>query len=117
MAQICSAFMPTFSGVEKLTLRPNGWIEMLNDEIDGTTWHDLLRPFCGVKELFIDYKFEEELSRALEVGEIGLDPGFLSDLQELEWWNTGEHADFLFGSFIHARRLVGRPISSRLRNS
>ena len=55
-----------------------------------------------------------ELSHALEVDEIGLDPGLLPDLQELVSDYRGEHEDSLFGSFIHARQVAGRPVSFRL---
>ncbi|KAI9450369.1 hypothetical protein BJY52DRAFT_1303052 [Lactarius psammicola] len=113
-AQICSALMPALSGVEKLTLNyplmmPTEW---QNGEIDGTTWHDLLRSFIGVKELHISNSLSEELSRALEMDEIGSDPGLLPGLQELVSEFEGAHAASLFGSFIHARRVAGRPVRS-----
>ncbi|KAH9023214.1 hypothetical protein EDB85DRAFT_2292934 [Lactarius pseudohatsudake] len=85
-AQVCSAFMPTLSGVEWLSLdlydkeMPAEW---QNGEIDGTTWHELLRSFIGVKTLHICGGLSKELSRALQVSEIGSDPGLLPDLQEL----------------------------------
>ena len=78
--------------------------EWQNGEIDGTTWHELLRSFIGVKELYIDDALLEELSRALQVDEVGLDPGFLPNLQSI-------HADDnLFTSFIDSRQVVGRPV-------
>jgi hypothetical protein len=43
--------------------------EWQNGEIDGTTWHELLRSFIGVKELRICDSLSEELSRALQVDE------------------------------------------------
>lgn len=51
-----------------------------------------------------------ELSRALWVDEVGLDPGFLPGLQEIQFY---EGAGRLFGSFIHARLVAGRPIRLR----
>ena len=59
----------------------------------------------------MDRELSVELSRALKVDEIGLDPGLLPDLQELVSDYSGEHADNLFGSFIHARQVAGRPVS------
>ncbi|KAI9438909.1 hypothetical protein H4582DRAFT_2075509 [Lactarius indigo] len=109
-AQICSALMPALSGVEKLTLdfhellMPTEW---QNGEIDGTTWHELLRPFVEVKELRISSSLSEELSRALQVDDVGLDPGLLPSLRELAGGSIG-----MFDSFIHARRVAGRPIFS-----
>jgi len=114
-AQVCSALMPTISGVEELTLNlyePMMPTEWQNGEIDGTTWHELLRSFIGVKELRICDSLTEELSRALGVDEIGSDPGLLPGLQELVSDFKGEDTASLFGSFIHARRVAGRPVHS-----
>jgi hypothetical protein len=106
-AQIYNALSPALSGVERLTLEchyleiPTEW---QNGAIDSTTWHELLRSFAEVKELQIDDGLLEELSRALQVDEVGLDPGFLRDLQSIN------AADNLFTSFIDNRRVVGRPV-------
>jgi len=113
-AQICSALLPAMSGVEKLTLdfqertMPTEW---QNGEIDSTTWHELLRSFIGVKELCICDSLSKELSRALQVDEIGSDPGLLPGLRELACGPTGRPPAGLFDSFIHARRVAGRPVS------
>ena len=117
-AQICSALWPVLSGVEKLTLNFNQSgletpTELQNDEILSTTWHELLGSFIGVKELHIDHLLSEALSRALEVGEIGSDPGLLPSLQELE---SETRSRYLFGSFIHARLVAGRPVALFLPN-
>jgi hypothetical protein len=111
-AQICSALMPTLSVAEKLTLdyllmMPTEW---QNGEVDGTTWHDLLRSFIGLKELHISNSLSEELSRALQVDEIGSDPAFLPALQELVSEFDELNGASLFGSFIHARQVADRPV-------
>jgi hypothetical protein len=116
-AQICGTLMPAPSGLEKLNLTHSmisGKLDLQLYEVDYTTWHDLLRLFTGVKELCIDHILPEEISHALEMDEIGLDPGFLPDLQELDIVYWGAHSDNLFRSFIHARRVAGRPVSLRL---
>jgi hypothetical protein len=111
--QICNALFPALSAVERFTLElyyrkyrriPT---ELQNGAIDGTTWHELLRPFIGVKELHIDHELLEELSRALQLDEVGSDPGFLPHLQSI----TAE--ENLFTSFIHTRQIVGRPVRFR----
>ncbi|KAI9457241.1 hypothetical protein BJY52DRAFT_515138 [Lactarius psammicola] len=113
-AQICSALIPALSGVEELRLdfhEPMLPTEWQNGEIDGTTWHELLRPFIGVKRLRICHSLSEELSCALEVDEIGLDPGFLPSLQGLvNEFKGPHHGASLFGSFIQARRVTGHPV-------
>jgi hypothetical protein len=106
-AQICNALTTALSGVEKIRLFYHSlWIstEWEDGEIDSTTWHDLLRPFVGVKELYIAHGLLEELSRALQVDEVGLDPGFLPNLGSIY------AADNLFTSFIDTRQVIGRPV-------
>ncbi|KAH9033756.1 hypothetical protein EDB85DRAFT_1949693 [Lactarius pseudohatsudake] len=84
--------------------------EWRNGEIDGTTWHELLRSFTGVNKLRICAALSEEVSRALQVGEVGLDPGLLPGLQEIVTELYGKRADDLFGWFVDARRLADRPV-------
>jgi hypothetical protein len=109
-AQICSALIPALSGVpERFILECptdpmlSGWRKI---EIDYTTWIELLRPLVGVKELLFDNAvLLEELSHALQVDEVlGLDPGFLPDLQYIVAGNNR------FASFIDTRRAAGRPV-------
>jgi hypothetical protein len=77
--QICNALMHALFGVEELRLifheetMPTEW---QNGEIDGTTWHDFSGSFVGVKELHICAALSQELSRALQVDDVGSDPGF-----------------------------------------
>jgi hypothetical protein len=97
-AQIYHTLIPALSGVERFTLHsfyPWGIpTELRNGAIDSTTWHELLRPFIGVKELHIMHGLEEEVSRALQVDEVGSDPGFLPNLQSIHASNN------LFTSFL-----------------
>ena len=112
-AQICSSLMPTLSDVGSLRLALHGEMmptEWQNGEIDGTTWHELLRSFIGMWELIISESLSQELSRALQVDDIGSDLGLLPSLQKLVSEFTREYADSLFGSFIDARRVAGRPV-------
>ncbi|KAF8269971.1 hypothetical protein EI94DRAFT_1724020 [Lactarius quietus] len=109
-AQICSWLIPTLSGVERLLLQlyvetmPTEW---QNGEIESTTWHEILRSFMGVKYVYIFDGLSKELSRALQLNEIGSDPGFLPELQQFKFSAV---ADNLFMSFIDTRRVVGRPV-------
>jgi hypothetical protein len=105
-AQICHGLIPALSCVEHLKLRNHREVptELQNGTIDSATWHDLLRSFIGVKELYIDKRLLEELSRALQVDEVGSDPGFLPNLRSIH------AADNLFTSFIDTRRVVDRPV-------
>ncbi|KAI9439532.1 hypothetical protein H4582DRAFT_1535039 [Lactarius indigo] len=112
-AQVCSALMPALSGVEDLALDFHERVmpfELQDGGIDGATWHELLRPFIGVKKLHIYESLSEELSRALRVDEIGLDPGFLPNLRGLTSFSEGARSDRLFDPFIEARLAAGRPV-------
>ena len=107
-AQICDALVPTLSSAEELSLvfdcHQESSTEMQNGAIDSASWHNLLRGFIGVKTLDIDDTLTEELSRVLQVDEVGSDSGFLPNLQSI-------HAeDNRFASFIDTRQAVGRPV-------
>ena len=106
-AQICDALIPMLSDVERFRLTyyytkiPTEW---QNGGIDATTWHELLRSFTRVKELYIENELSEELSRALQLGDVGSDPGFLPNLRSIN------AADNQFTAFINTRQVVGRPV-------
>ena len=106
--QFCHALIPALSGVWELTLYHDNPAaiptEFRNGVIDSATWHDLLRSFTGVHWLYIYDKLVEELSCALQVDEVGLDPEFLPDLQYIH------AADNLFTTFIDTRQVVGRSV-------
>ena len=108
-AQICTALAPVLlvSDIEKFKLDVYNYTipaQWLDSEIDEMTWHELLRSFVGMKELWIETDLLERLARALRLDEIGSDPDFLPDLQEI----VAEHN--LFISFIDTRQVVGRPV-------
>ena len=107
MAQICHGLIPALSCVERLTLNHHEEIssELRDGGIDSATWHDLLRSFIGMKELDIGGNgISEELSHALQVDEVGLDPEFLPNLRSIRARRN------LFASFIDTRQVVGRPV-------
>ena len=105
--QICHALIPALSCVEQLTLhhkRGEITTELPNDAIDSAMWHDLLRPFIGVKMLYIDAALLGELSRALQGDEVRSDPGFLPNLQTIHARRN------LFTTLINTRQVEGRPV-------
>ena len=108
-AQICIALAPAIraSDIERFILDVHNSItsdKWLDYEIDDATWHELLSSFVGVKELLIGTGLLEELVRALQMDEVGPDPGFLPDLQEI----VAERNRFTL--FIDTRQVVGRPV-------
>ena len=113
-AQICSMLIPAISDVERFTIDfyektlPS---ELQDGGIDCTTWLELLRSFIGVKELHVCGGLLEELSKALQLDEVGSNPGFLPDLQDIvcdsQWVPSDDNS---FASFIDARRVTGRTV-------
>jgi hypothetical protein len=105
VVQICSALIPTptLSVVEELWLRFRYNVTIPEGYIEGTTWHELLRSFIGVKVLFIPEVLFAEISRVLRVDQAGSDPGFLPKLQFIVV------ADHPFSSFINSYRVVRHP--------
>jgi len=111
MAQIFTALTSALCCVEQLIL-VNHWLLRTDlfetSEVDSTTWYKLLRSFIGMKSLYVYDKLLDELYDALQVDQIGSDPGFLPDLQCIF------AVDYLFTSFIDTRRVVGRPVQFSL---
>ena len=114
-AQIC--ILARF-GVKALTLESDFYesimpTEWRNGEIDNATWHELLRSFVGVKELYIQVccALSEDLSRSLEMNGVGLDRRLLPRLQALSYRLEIGHVNDMFSSFVEARRVAGRPVS------
>ena len=111
-AQICNALIPALSGVKLFLLNYHHWkippTESHNGAIDVTTWHDLLRSFIGTRSFYINHKFLKELSRALQVDEVGSDPDFLPNLRSIRARRN------VFTSFIDTRQVVGRPVEYSL---
>ena len=113
MAQICRSLMPVLSFVEELTLDFDGkgiLAEWQNGAVDGVAWHELLRPFIGVNTLRVCRALVRELSCALRIDDVGLDPGLLPSLRELIPDISGRHTDDSFASFIDACQVAGRPV-------
>ena len=107
-AQICNELIQAISCVEEFRLEcPYDFqipTALQDGAIDGTTWHELLRSFVSMKELHISRGLTGEVSRALQMDEVGLDPGFLPNLQSINV------LDNLYTSFIETRQVVGRPV-------
>ena len=85
---------------------------MLTDWKNGSaTWHELLRSFVELKELYICGALSQERSRALKIDGLGLDRRLPPRLQVLRYRLEIGHANNLFPSFVNARRVAGHPVS------
>jgi hypothetical protein len=75
-------------------------------------WHELLRPFNGVKRLrVIGGQLAIDLSCALDADDAGLIPWLLPELQELDLNGAYPREETAFVAFINARQSVGRPVN------
>ena len=109
-AEVCNALGNVLSAVEELKLdfnedwMPSDWTRTH----DKTLWHELLRPFTGVKKLHVGSSLILELSRALKsvAGVLEL----LPDLKELDVQVQIDHAKNAFSEFVETRESVGRPV-------
>ena len=94
------------SSVEELVLTRYEVIptKVWNGGIDSAMWHNLLRPFIGVQRIYISDRLSEELSCALQVDEVGSNPGFIPNLRSI-------HASHnLFTLFIDTYQVMGHPV-------
>ncbi|KAH9169796.1 hypothetical protein EDB89DRAFT_1391699 [Lactarius sanguifluus] len=114
-AKICSALMPMLSGAEQLALMQwrRDWSHD-RSETPSATWHKLLRPFIGAKTLHICRNLRQEVARALQADDAGLDPRLLPSLQELVPDTSKGYTNSSFTPFIHTRQIAGRPVSVRV---
>jgi hypothetical protein len=112
VAQISNSLSQIFSTVTHLTLEYKVYNQSSEEHngIDRTEWHNLLRSFCNVKTLHVDYGLVKELSRCLRLdnGEPPLD--LLPELQGITYSGSGS-AGVAFAPFIDARQSAGRPVT------
>jgi hypothetical protein len=116
VSQISDALVPALSVVEGLALRyqeynlPSDSEQHSHNETSSTQWHDLLRPFSGIKVLYVDGSLITKLAHSLQIedGEPPLE--LLPELKELTYYKDGDHSD-AFTSFINARQIAGRPVN------
>jgi hypothetical protein len=118
LAQVCSssfpqAFIPT---VEHLYFLENGYWRLQHD-IEINQWLELLRPFSGVKHLYICSGFIRSIAPALQdlVGERVTE--VLPALQTLfldKMLSPKLDPEVIFGKFVAARELASHPITISL---
>ncbi|KAH8996487.1 hypothetical protein EDB86DRAFT_2829149 [Lactarius hatsudake] len=108
VAQTCSALVPVLSKRLALDFDEHAMpAEWQDGAVDGTTWHELLRPFVGTRKLRMCRALTLELFFALELDGVGLMlPGLLVLAPELEQ----EQADNAFSPFVVTRQVVRRPV-------
>jgi hypothetical protein len=125
IAQICVVCLPPFGTVENLRVISNyyesglGRCQYLDwtDGFNNDQWLELLRPFTGVKSLYVSEEFLKSMVFALQELVGGRTTEVLPSLQNIflaGFMPTGSyHTDLqeAIGQFIAARQLSGDPIA------
>jgi len=125
MTQVCEALAPVLS-VSELSLQDYAPRRIppppFSDEphplsggqngLDSTTWHELLRPFSGVKRLDISDELAVDLSCALNADDARLIPWLLPELQEFDLNDAYMLTGTAFAAFFNTRQSAGRPVNS-----
>ena len=119
MAQICTSFVPRLMvGLLSIRERSRSKLEW-QDDIEYNQWLELLRPFTGVKDLYLSKEFAPRIAPSLQ----GLIGGGTTEvlpvlqslfLEELRLSGAVEEA---IGKFVAARQLSNHPVtvSQRIR--
>ena len=67
MEQVCTSCIPPLSQLESLYICEHPYLHPVwKNNIENTLWLELLRPFTGVKNLYLSYYFESRVIRALK---------------------------------------------------
>jgi hypothetical protein len=112
--QIFLTLLPVLSVVERVTLshkkhhRSSEW----HNEIDGTQWHELLRPFVNAKTLYLQGDLVGTISRSLQSDDEEPPLELLPNLEEVEHSGASD-ARHLFTAFLNERQAKGRPVNLR----
>ena len=84
LAKVCASLLPTISTVENLYIYEDSYSALEWDEdMENALWLDLLRPFVGLKNLYLFEKFAKRIASALEVVDEGTMADLLPNLQNV----------------------------------
>jgi len=109
-AQLFNSLAPILSTTEGLALRcQHGLLSQWHEKIDRTQWRNLLKPFSGVKVLYVAEGLIGKLSQSLQLedGEQPLE--LFPELKELVYYKKDDVSD-AYTSFAHARQIAGHPV-------
>ena len=110
LEQVCTSSLPPLSVLDDLYI-PN--CPPLGDDIDNSSWLELLHPFTAVKNLYLSEAIAPHIVPALQELVAGSVTDVLPNLQnifveKLYPWGPVQGG---IGKFIAARQLTGHPIT------
>ena len=115
MAQVCTMCFPPLSTVETLRVFNKNPYSKLDreDDVENNKWLELLRPFTGVKSLYLSRLFQPRIASALQELVGGRRREVLPSLQNifLERFEPSGRFQEAIGQFVAARQLSGHPIA------
>jgi hypothetical protein len=111
-AQILDTLQPVLSVVETLTLThyEHNPMSEWHDEVDRTTWRQLLRPFTNLKMLRVPNELIGRLAPSLQSDDGDPPLEFLPNLGEVGYSGGGD-ARKAFTPFLDERQVAGRPVN------
>ncbi|KAH9981606.1 hypothetical protein BJV74DRAFT_854510 [Russula compacta] len=116
MAQVCNSSLPPLPALEYLYIRKQGFPPprwQSTDNMENTQWLELLRPFAGVRNLYLGEDLGLRVAHALQelTGESVAQ--VLPALQSLffEGLQSPQRAQRVIGRFVAARKLSGHPVA------
>ena len=114
VAQVCSSSFPPalILAVERLYLQIIYREQRWQDDIEGSQWIELLRPFVAVKDLYISSKFAPQIATALqELGESVTEVLPALEMLFFEKPLPSGPVQEAIGEFVATRELAGHPIA------
>ena len=121
MEQVCTSCLPPLSPLEDLYIYGHlFWPPVWQDNIENTLWLELLRPFTGVKNLYLSDKFASLIIPALQELTGGSTTEVLPTLENIfvEELQPSGTVQASIRQFAATRQVTGHPIAvSRWDNS
>jgi hypothetical protein len=113
MAQICTSFFPRsfIHTVERLFVRERSYLKLKWQE--DIQWLELLRPFTGVKDLYLSKECAPHIAPYLQELVGGRTTEMLPVLQSLflEELHPSRRVEEAIGKFVAARQLSNHPVA------
>ena len=110
---VYTSSLPYLSALEDLYIHEDSFLDPFwQDNVESTSWLQLLRPFAAVKNLYLDKEFAPRFAPALQELVGGRTAEVLPTLENifLEGFQASRSLHNGIETFVSARRLTNRPV-------
>ena len=114
LEQVCTSFLPSLSALEDLYIHKDSRLQPdRKDDIENRLYLELIRPFTGVKNLYLSEEFSPRIAPAFQESVEGRATAVLPALQNifLEGFESSEPVQEGLRQFFAARQVAGHPIA------